>query len=115
MRAAVFSVVDSLFSHIHRSRKRILQSHVIFTALADGSFKYPTPSALCWDNPDLETNLHFIGGPAYLSPIFASNVLSVLLQIFSSQACPQSLILQILETLNIVADRLPLDPLQNGR
>src|SRR5438034_143631 len=53
------------------------------------------------------------GGPPYITPIFAGGVLPSLLSILSA-GCPQSLTLAILETLNMIADRLPLEHPRNG-
>lgn len=48
------------------------------------------------------------GGPTFLAPIFASEVLPILLAILSSPDCPQTFSLPILRLLNTIADRLPL-------
>lgn len=48
------------------------------------------------------------GGPTFLTPIFASDILSILLAILSSPDCPQSFVFPILRLLNTIADRLPL-------
>ncbi|KAJ5899799.1 hypothetical protein N7495_004543 [Penicillium taxi] len=48
------------------------------------------------------------GGPCFLAPIFASNVLSHLLDILSSPDCPPFFCISILRLLNTIADRLPL-------
>ncbi|KAJ5619632.1 hypothetical protein N7510_003616 [Penicillium lagena] len=48
------------------------------------------------------------GGPTFLAPIFASNILPTLLSILSSQECPLSFRLPILRVLSTIADRLPL-------
>lgn len=48
------------------------------------------------------------GGPAFLAPIFASDILPTLLTILSSPDCPESFSLPILRLLNIIADRIPL-------
>ncbi|KAJ5726617.1 uncharacterized protein N7483_007974 [Penicillium malachiteum] len=48
------------------------------------------------------------GGPTFLSPIFASDIIPTLLSIISSPDCPQSFCLPILRLLNTIADRLPL-------
>lgn len=53
------------------------------------------------------------GGPAFLSPILASGILSTLLAILSSPGCPSFFCLPILRTLNTVADRLPLQSPQD--
>ncbi|KAK2745629.1 hypothetical protein FQN55_006120 [Onygenales sp. PD_40] len=53
------------------------------------------------------------GGPSFISPIVAGGLLPLLLAIFSSTDCPQSVVLAILETLNTIADRLPLFPQQS--
>lgn len=51
---------------------------------------------------------HQAGGPTFLAPIFASDVLPTLLAILSSPDCPSSFSLPILRLLNTIADRLPL-------
>ncbi|KAJ5643156.1 uncharacterized protein N7484_005663 [Penicillium longicatenatum] len=48
------------------------------------------------------------GGPTFLAPIFASDILPTLLSILSSPDCPQRFCLPILRLLNTIADRLPL-------
>lgn len=48
------------------------------------------------------------GGPTFLAPIFASDILPTLLAILSSPDCPPSFCLPILQLLNTIADRLPL-------
>lgn len=48
------------------------------------------------------------GGPTFLAPIFASEVIPMLLSILSSPDCPQCFCLPILRLLNTIADRLPL-------
>ncbi|KAJ5693246.1 hypothetical protein N7462_002669 [Penicillium macrosclerotiorum] len=48
------------------------------------------------------------GGPTFLAPIFASDILPTLLAILSSPDCPPSFALPILRLLNTIADRLPL-------
>ncbi|PGH15508.1 hypothetical protein AJ80_05525 [Polytolypa hystricis UAMH7299] len=52
------------------------------------------------------------GGPAYISPIVAGGILPLLFSILSSPNCHPSLVLAVLETLNAIADRLPLSPQQ---
>ncbi|KAJ5576367.1 hypothetical protein N7535_003293 [Penicillium sp. DV-2018c] len=48
------------------------------------------------------------GGPTFLTPLFASNILPSLLTILSSSDCPVSFGLPILRLVNTIADRLPL-------
>ncbi|KAJ5169025.1 uncharacterized protein N7482_004619 [Penicillium canariense] len=48
------------------------------------------------------------GGPTFLAPIFASDILPTLLAILSSPDCPSSFLPPILRVLNTIADRLPL-------
>ncbi|CAI7640555.1 unnamed protein product [Penicillium bialowiezense] len=48
------------------------------------------------------------GGPTFLTPIFASNILPTLLSVLSSPDCPEQFCLPILRLLNTIADRLPL-------
>ncbi|KAL1967310.1 hypothetical protein VTN77DRAFT_3356 [Rasamsonia byssochlamydoides] len=48
------------------------------------------------------------GGPAFISPILAGDILPPMLSILSSPGCPQWLALPILKTLNTIADRFPL-------
>ncbi|OGE51459.1 hypothetical protein PENARI_c013G05643 [Penicillium arizonense] len=48
------------------------------------------------------------GGPTFLTPIFASNILPNVLSILASEDCPESFCLPILRLLNTIADRLPL-------
>lgn len=48
------------------------------------------------------------GGPTFLAPIFASDILPTLLAVLSSPDCPPSFTLPILRFLNTIADRLPL-------
>ncbi|KAJ5885584.1 hypothetical protein N7504_011420 [Penicillium tannophilum] len=48
------------------------------------------------------------GGPTFLAPIFASDILPTLLSILSSPDCPRQFVLPILRLLNTIADRLPL-------
>lgn len=48
------------------------------------------------------------GGPTFLAPIFASDILPRLLTILASPDCPQSFFLPILRLLNTLADRIPL-------
>ncbi|CAG7937781.1 unnamed protein product [Penicillium olsonii] len=48
------------------------------------------------------------GGPTFLTPLFASNILPILLSILSSPDCPESFCIPILRLLNTIADRLPL-------
>ena len=48
------------------------------------------------------------GGPTFLAPIFASDILPTLLSILSSLDCPERFVLPILRLLNTIADRLPL-------
>ncbi|RHZ56482.1 hypothetical protein CDV55_105938 [Aspergillus turcosus] len=52
------------------------------------------------------------GGPAFLAPILASNILPTLLAFLSSPNCPSFYRLPILRTLNSIADRLPLQSQQ---
>lgn len=54
-----------------------------------------------------------LGGPAFLPPILSSDVLPALLAILSSPGSPSFFCLPILRTLNTIADRLPLQSLQN--
>lgn len=49
-----------------------------------------------------------LGGPAYVAPILASDAVPCLLSILSSPSCPHSLTVEILQTLNIIADKIPL-------
>ncbi|KAL1987530.1 hypothetical protein VTN96DRAFT_3457 [Rasamsonia emersonii] len=48
------------------------------------------------------------GGPAFISPILAGDILPSMLSILSSPGCPQWLTLPILKTLDTIADRFPL-------
>ncbi|KAJ5477329.1 hypothetical protein N7539_007473 [Penicillium diatomitis] len=48
------------------------------------------------------------GGPTFIAPIFASDILPTLLSVLSSPDCPPSFTLSILRFLNTIADRLPL-------
>ncbi|KAJ6171465.1 Armadillo [Penicillium chermesinum] len=48
------------------------------------------------------------GGPTFLAPIFASDILPNLLATLSSPDCPPSFRLPILRLLNTIADRIPL-------
>ncbi|CAG8007400.1 unnamed protein product [Penicillium salamii] len=48
------------------------------------------------------------GGPTFLTPLFASNIIPRLLSILSSPDCPDIFCLPILRLLNTIADRLPL-------
>ncbi|KAJ5216386.1 uncharacterized protein N7498_002793 [Penicillium cinerascens] len=48
------------------------------------------------------------GGPTFLAPIFASDIIPTLLTILSSPDCPSTFSLPILRLLNTIADRLPL-------
>lgn len=55
-----------------------------------------------------ETNDYCAGGPTFLAPIFASDILPNLLATLSSPDCPQLFCLPILRLLNTIADRIPL-------
>ncbi|KAJ5738090.1 hypothetical protein N7493_001245 [Penicillium malachiteum] len=75
-----------------------------------------TESGSSQTSDDLEACLQAIlvvaslaqGGPTFLSPIFASDIIPTLLSIISSPDCPQSFCLPILRLVNTIADRLPL-------
>ncbi|KAJ5928088.1 hypothetical protein N7466_007044 [Penicillium verhagenii] len=54
------------------------------------------------------------GGPTFLAPIFASDILPTLLSFLSSPDCPQKFRLPILRLLNTIADRLPLQSQDQG-
>ncbi|KAK2735709.1 hypothetical protein FQN57_001158 [Myotisia sp. PD_48] len=57
-----------------------------------------------------------LGGPAFISPILAADIISSLLSILSCPNCSQSLTLVILQTLNVIANQLSLAlPQINGR
>ncbi|KAL1955010.1 hypothetical protein VTO42DRAFT_363 [Malbranchea cinnamomea] len=48
------------------------------------------------------------GGPSFVSPILAGDVIPCLLSILSSPSCPHSLTVAILQALNTIADKIPL-------
>lgn len=49
-----------------------------------------------------------LGGSAFVAPILAGDTLPCLLSVLSSHSCPDSLTVAILQTLNIIADKIPL-------
>ena len=49
-----------------------------------------------------------LAGSAYVAPIISGDTVPCLLSVLSSQSCPESLTVAILQTLNIIADKLPL-------
>src|SRR5436190_11561061 len=65
------------------------------------------------DSSGSHFNVSLIGGPPYITPIFAGGLLPLLLSILSA-GCPQSLTLAVLETLNTIADRLPSEHPRNA-
>ncbi|KAJ5584166.1 Armadillo [Penicillium hispanicum] len=126
--AALRSIKNELIGHDQRKEAYVVGGVIpalvqVLTSQrpAKAGSTEPNRSALnqtgsCQGSEEAEVGLQAIlivgslaqGGPTFLAPIFASNVLSTLLAILSSPDCPQSFCLPILRLFNTIADRLPL-------